>query len=40
MDEAQNLLISIFLPDYPQQLKKLEGGEFKFVQYTSAEAAA
>jgi len=40
MKEAQDLLISIFLPDYPEQLRQLKGGEFNFAQYTSAEAAA
>ena len=40
MNEAQNLLISIFFPDYPQQHRQLEGGQIKFAQYTSAEAAA
>lgn len=40
MNEGQDLLGSIFFPDYPRQLKQLKEGEIKFAQYTSAEAAA
>jgi hypothetical protein len=40
MNEAQEKLISIFLPDHPSQFDQLKNGKLKLAQYTSAEAAA
>ena len=40
MEKAQELLISIFSPEYPNQFEQLKNEEFKFAQYTSADAVA